>query len=66
MECGCSYPLGAAGLRNVKPLSLPLIGIFGEGAFWPGSVGKLVYYGTAALHLFPVDYLWLHTKGLEP
>ena len=63
MECRCSCPLG--GFHNVKPLSLPLVGSFGERAFWAGSVGKLAYYSTAALRLFPVDYLRLHTKGLE-
>ena len=51
--------------RDVKPLSLPLVGSFCEGAFWPESVGKLAYYSTAALRLFPVGYLRFHTKGLE-
>ena len=65
-ECGCSYPLSAAGLRNVKPLPLPVIGSFSKRAFWARSVGELADYSTAALHLFPVDYLWFHTEGLEP
>ena len=66
MERGCSYPLGAAGLRNVKALPMPVIGSFGKRAFWPRSAGELADRSTAALHLFPVDYLRLHAEGLEP
>ena len=55
-----------AGLCNIKPLSLPLIGSFDKRAFWPRSVGELANYSTAALNLFSVDYLWFHTKGLDP
>ena len=61
-----SCPLGTTGFHDVKPLSLPLVGSFGERDFWPGSVGKLAYYGIGALRLFHADYLRLHTKGLEP
>ena len=54
------------GLHDVKPLLLPLVGSFGERAFWPESVGKLAYHNTATLRLFPVNYLRLHTEGLDP
>ena len=59
-------PLGVAGLCNVKPLPLPVIGSFGKRTFWPRSAGEVVDRSTAALHLFPVDHLRLHTEGLEP
>ena len=49
-----------------KPLPLPLVGGFGERAFWPESIGKLAHYSTAALRLFPIDHLGLHIEGLEP
>ena len=65
-ECGCSYPLSAAGLRNVKPLPLPVIGSFREGAPWPKSIGELAHHSTATLCWLHVDYLRLHIKGLEP
>ena len=66
MERRYSCPLGTAGFCDVKPLPLPLVGSFGERAFWLESIGKLAHYSTAALRLFPIDHLWLHTKGLEP
>ena len=66
MERGYSRPLGTMGFCDVEPLPLPLVGSFGERAFWPESVGKLAYYIAATLSMFPIDYLWLHTKGLEP
>ena len=65
-ECGCSYPLGVAGRRNVKPLPLSVIGSFGKITFWPTSAGELADRSTAALHVFLIDYLRLHTEGLEP
>ena len=65
-NAGIAAHLVPRGFCDVKPLPLPLVGSFGEGALGPGSIGQLAHCSTSTLRLFPVDYLRLHTKGLEP
>ena len=61
-----SYPPSTTGFGDVEPLPLPQVGSSRKGALWPSSIGELARHSTAALHLFPINYLRLHIKGLEP
>ena len=65
-EFGSCGPGGAAGLRDIEPLFLPLLYCIHKSAFRSGDDGQLTHRGSSALRVLAFHHLRLHIEDFEP